>query len=519
MSFEGTSNARWRGRAIAVAGIATAATIAGFALATSAQAATNPSVAWDAPSTVVNDGTVSADGTLTVNNSATGTAAIGAHVVARLTVSGISTLNCSNVSLTGDLDWTTLTGAGGNCTEDITFTQGTTNSSYDEFLSLNQNVTGTLTSTIAIIQRNVSDSADLATLGTSTDTTAVVNGAAPTFTGAAVPPAIVYHNYSFQLGTSQGFPTLDDAINSWSGYAYAFGTHKHSNGTYSCTTHGLDTLTVNGSTHTVIWLSDDFYYDVTTGALAHDGVTNHTNSVRYWTWTLVENNHEGGATTAAPGVACGTTALPTPSVAVHDVLSHPFSTPVIFSDVSLASPFATEIYDLSDASNPVINGFADGTFRPTLPVSRQAFAAFLARDWSYYFDDGPCSAIHPSAFSDVPNSSPFCRDITSLAQAGIITGYSDGKFHPAASISRQAAAAFFYRLHAFIIGASVGDAVCTTPVPFNDVSTSNPFCGDIEFLAANGIANGFADGGFHPTANITRQATAAILVRFDTFED
>ena len=518
MSFEGTSNARWRGRAIAVAGIATAATIAGFALATAAQAATNPSVAWDAPAQVVNDGTVSAEGTLTVNNSGTGTAAFDTHVVARLTISGISTLNCANVSLAGDIDWVTLTGAGGNCTEDVPLAQGTTNTSYDEFLNVHQAVTGTLTSTIAIIQRNSTDTADLATLGTSTDTTVVANGSAPSFTGAAVPPAIVYHNYSFQLGTSQGFPTIDDAIDSWSGTAYAFGTHLRSNGTYRCTTDGLDTLTVGGTTHTVIWLSDDFYYDVTTGALAHDGVSNQTNSVRYWTWTIVENNHEGGASAASSGVACNGTSVPTPNVAVHDVLSHPFTTPVIFSDVSLSSPFATEIYNLSDASNPVINGFADGTFRPTLPVSRQAFAAFLARDNSMSFDDGPCSSIHPSIFSDVPNSSPFCRDITSLAQAGIITGYSDGKFHPAASISRQAAAAFFYRLHAFLVGATVSDAVCSTPVPFNDVSTSNPFCGDIEFLNANGIANGFADGGFHPAANITRQATAALLSRFDTFE-
>ena len=498
-----------RGRAIAVAGLATAATVAGIALATSAHAATNPSVTWDAPAQVVNDGTTSGDGTLTVNNSGTGTAAIGPNVVARLTLSGISTLNCADVQLYGDLDWTALTGSGGNCTEDIPFTQGTTNTDYDEFLSVNQAVTGTLTSTIAIIQQNVSN-VDIATLGTSTDTTVVANGSAPTFTSAPVPPAIVYHNYTFPFATSQGFPTVLDANVTY----YAFGIHQHSNGTYSCNYNYGQSLEVNGTTHEVIWLSDDFYFDVTTGAIAHDGVTTQTNSVRYWTWEIVENNNEGGLSAGSAAVPCGTTAVPKPTLAVHDVVSPTFTTPVLFSDVSLTAPFATEIYDLSDASNPIINGYADGTFRPTSPVSRQAFAAFLARLLPG-IDDGACSTIHGSAFADVADSSPFCKDIRDLAQAHIVNGYTDGLFHPTAPITRQAMAAMLYRAHAYLLGATVGDALCTTPVPFNDVSTSSPFCGDIEWMQSSGLGNGFADGGFHPTANVTRQATAAFVDRFD----
>ncbi|MCC5950917.1 MAG: S-layer homology domain-containing protein [Acidimicrobiia bacterium] len=48
-----------------------------------------------------------------------------------------------------------------------------------------------------------------------------------------------------------------------------------------------------------------------------------------------------------------------------------------FSDVPPGHPFAAEINWM--AANDIAGGFPDGSFRPTDPVSRQAFAAFLAR--------------------------------------------------------------------------------------------------------------------------------------------
>jgi hypothetical protein len=48
-----------------------------------------------------------------------------------------------------------------------------------------------------------------------------------------------------------------------------------------------------------------------------------------------------------------------------------------FSDVGANSEFHDEISWLVDAG--VANGYPDGTFRPSQPVSRQAMAAFLAR--------------------------------------------------------------------------------------------------------------------------------------------
>lgn len=57
--------------------------------------------------------------------------------------------------------------------------------------------------------------------------------------------------------------------------------------------------------------------------------------------------------------------------------------------------------------------------------------------------------------------------------------------------------------------------VCEPP-PFSDVTTAHPFCVDISWMAAEGIAGGFPDGTFRPAAIVTRQALAAFLQRYLT---
>ncbi|MEO6350456.1 MAG: S-layer homology domain-containing protein [Candidatus Limnocylindrales bacterium] len=48
---------------------------------------------------------------------------------------------------------------------------------------------------------------------------------------------------------------------------------------------------------------------------------------------------------------------------------------------------------------------------------------------------------------------------------------------------------------------------------FPDVLNSNPFHNDISAIAAAGITAGFGDGGYHPTAAVTRQSMAAFMRR------
>ena len=118
-----------------------------------------------------------------------------------------------------------------------------------------------------------------------------------------------------------------------------------------------------------------------------------------------------------------------------------------------------------------------------------------------------------NTFGDVPADHPFFYEIEMLVASEITTGYDDGTFRPNANVTRMAMAAFLYR------GLELEDADVEKPT-FSDVPIDHPFFTEIEALAASGITTGYDDGTFRPSANVTRQAMAAFLVRgLDLEED
>jgi hypothetical protein len=54
---------------------------------------------------------------------------------------------------------------------------------------------------------------------------------------------------------------------------------------------------------------------------------------------------------------------------------------------------------------------------------------------------------------------------------------------------------------------------------FSDVPDSNPFHGDISWMADVGIAEGFPDGSYRPGAAVTRQAMAGFMHRMSGTDD
>ncbi len=121
---------------------------------------------------------------------------------------------------------------------------------------------------------------------------------------------------------------------------------------------------------------------------------------------------------------------------------------------------------------------------------------------------------HPSAgqggFTDVGPDHPFAAEIGWMASSGVSEGYEDGTFQPMAPVSRQAMAAFLARL--FVVMG--GDPEPTGPGAFSDVPPSHGFASEIGWLAASEITTGFDDGTFRPGLPVSRQATAAFLNRF-----
>lgn len=177
-----------------------------------------------------------------------------------------------------------------------------------------------------------------------------------------------------------------------------------------------------------------------------------------------------------------------------------------FRDVSPSStPFATQIEWMRRTG--ITTGYADGTFRPTLVVTRDQLAAFL-----YRLSGSPAYAPPArSPFVDVATSHQFYKEISWLAARRISTGWlnADGtrSFRPATPVSREATAAFLYRLGA------KGFPATASPAMFTDLGAS-PFVKEINWMATAGVATGWPDGTFRPLASTSREAMAAFLYRY-----
>jgi hypothetical protein len=159
--------------------------------------------------------------------------------------------------------------------------------------------------------------------------------------------------------------------------------------------------------------------------------------------------------------------------------------------------------DLTTVVTGLING-VDHTFR---------VRAANEHGWGPWSEPSnvtrPRASCTGAAFADVGPTHPFCPEITWMADEGISGGYADGRYQPAVPTTRQAMAAFLYRL----AGAERGPDPACPSAPFADVPVGHAFCGEIAWMADIGITDGFDDGTFRPGVPMSRQAMAAFLHR------
>lgn len=125
-----------------------------------------------------------------------------------------------------------------------------------------------------------------------------------------------------------------------------------------------------------------------------------------------------------------------------------------------------------------------------------------------------------SPFTDVPAGSLFYKQIAWLEAEGLANGWEDGTFRPGASMSREAMAAFIFRYSGEYcrLPATLG---YTEPLasPFKDVPVLAPFYAEIAWTSQAGISRGWSDGTYRPLEPISREAMAAFIHRLDSFQD
>ncbi|MFW2513795.1 S-layer homology domain-containing protein [Demequina sp. SO4-13] len=94
----------------------------------------------------------------------------------------------------------------------------------------------------------------------------------------------------------------------------------------------------------------------------------------------------------------------------------------------------------------ITTGWSDGTFRPFEPVTRDAIAAFLHRS-----QGEPAVTDEEAALKELSDVSTTSNEhhaaIAWMVEEGVTTGWSDGTYRPFRPVTRDAIAAFLYRVH------------------------------------------------------------------------
>ena len=147
-----------------------------------------------------------------------------------------------------------------------------------------------------------------------------------------------------------------------------------------------------------------------------------------------------------------------------------------------------------------IMGYPDGTVQPEGQITRaEACTIFfrLLTDSSrdYYF-------ARTNDYSDVNRGDWFNNAISTLSNAGIVTGYNDGTFRPNQPITRGEMA----KIIANFANLNKGTK------SFTDLSGhwSKSY---VELAAGNGWIAGYPDGSFRPDQKITRAETVSMIYR------
>ena len=96
--------------------------------------------------------------------------------------------------------------------------------------------------------------------------------------------------------------------------------------------------------------------------------------------------------------------------------------------------------------NKLVSGYADNTFRPDAPVTRQQLAAFLYR-WEQHRGGGFQGAwMFLLDYTDRDSISDYAYEgVAWCTMNGVLTGRSDGTLAPGAPVTRAAAAVMLQR--------------------------------------------------------------------------
>ena len=166
------------------------------------------------------------------------------------------------------------------------------------------------------------------------------------------------------------------------------------------------------------------------------------------------------------------------------------------------------------AAKGIINGYADGTFKPDAQVTRAQFITMLYRAAGSPEVEIPEGKTEIElGFTDADTiSDVYKKAVAWGVQNGIIKGYEDNTFRPNQAISRAQMATMLYRYLVQKDG-PVSDELKATYDFTDKDDIAAPFVEAVNVMANKGLLKGYADGHFGPDETATRGQAATILVR------
>ena len=166
--------------------------------------------------------------------------------------------------------------------------------------------------------------------------------------------------------------------------------------------------------------------------------------------------------------------------------------------VDVADDFwaAKDIYTLKDAD--IIGGKSATEFDPEGDVTRAEFAKMVVGLFGY---KATSDAVN---FEDCKAEDWFTPYVAAGVEAGVIKGVSDTEFAPNATITREDACT--------ILGRALNKVAQSNELKFTDADKVAEYAAPyVALLSELGYVNGYEDGSFAPTNNITRAEAAKII--------
>lgn len=193
------------------------------------------------------------------------------------------------------------------------------------------------------------------------------------------------------------------------------------------------------------------------------------------------------------------------AVAIHSGRKSGVSTATVLSDSSVFTDFTSDAwyFDAVDqaVSAQIFRGNGDGTFSPKAKITRGQFVLALANldrvDLELF--------TSPAPFTDVDGSSQMSKAITWAVDTGIVSGFSDGTFKPASSITREEMCSILARY--------AGLERSESSVPFADDQKISGWAKDAVYACRdNDLVSGVGNNLFDPKGTATRAQACVLTV-------